>query len=169
MSFAFPIWAMPERLHLPRLLKLLREADFVDRAPAWRHLARSLSALGRRRSDKAGALSWMKAAISMAYVSLLHRPLAALLLSIPLVACTTDVLAPPARIDGGARVGAISPAPVAMPEQKVAAYPAEGPVAIASQTSVTPGGQQRSSARRCEHGRHAWRRTCRWAGAGAVA
>lgn len=74
----------------------------------------------------------------MAYVSLLHRPLAALLLSIPLVACTTDVLAPPARIDGGARVGAISPAPVAMPEQKVAAYPAEGPVAIASQTSVTP-------------------------------
>ncbi|MQV47362.1 extensin [Sinorhizobium medicae] len=80
----------------------------------------------------------MKAAISMAYVSLLHRPLAALLLSIPLVACTTDVLAPPARIDGGARVGAISPRPVAMPEQKVAAYPAEGPVAIASQTSVTP-------------------------------
>jgi hypothetical protein len=80
----------------------------------------------------------MKAAISMAYVSLLHRPLAALLLSIPLVACTTDVLAPPARIDGSSRVGAIRPAPAAMPEQEVAAYPSSEPVAMASQTSVAP-------------------------------
>ncbi|RVI74321.1 extensin, partial [Sinorhizobium meliloti] len=74
----------------------------------------------------------------MAYVSLLHRPLAALLLSIPLVACTTDVLAPPARIDGSSRVGAIRPAPAAMPEQEVAAYPSSEPVAMASQTSVAP-------------------------------
>ncbi|PST22481.1 extensin [Mesorhizobium plurifarium] len=74
----------------------------------------------------------------MAYVSLLHRPLAALLLSIPLVACTTDVLAPPARIDGGSRVGAIRPAPAAMPEQGVAAYPSSDPVAMTSQSSVAP-------------------------------
>lgn len=65
----------------------------------------------------------------MAYVSLLHRPLTALLLSIPLVACTTDALSPPARIDSSARVGAIRPAAMAEPEQEVAAYPSAEPVA----------------------------------------
>jgi hypothetical protein len=66
----------------------------------------------------------------MAYVSLLHRPLTALLLSVSLVACTTDVLSPSARIDGASRVGAIRPSRVvARPEQEVAAaYPAGEPV-----------------------------------------
>ncbi|OHV78120.1 extensin family protein [Ensifer sp. LCM 4579] len=63
----------------------------------------------------------------MACVSLLHRPLAALLLSASLVACTTDVLSPPARIDSASRVGAIRPSRVPPdPEQELtAAYPAK--------------------------------------------
>ncbi|MEZ0004525.1 extensin-like domain-containing protein [Sinorhizobium fredii] len=69
----------------------------------------------------------------MAYVSLLHRPLAALLLSIPLVACSTDVLSPPARIDAASRVGAIRPSRVvANPQQQAAAYPSEEPVSTFS-------------------------------------
>ncbi len=63
----------------------------------------------------------------MAYVFLLHRPFAALLLSASLVACTTDVLSPPARIDSASRVGAIRPSRVLPnPEQELtAAYPAK--------------------------------------------
>ncbi|ASY69178.1 extensin-like domain-containing protein [Sinorhizobium fredii] len=69
----------------------------------------------------------------MAYVSLLHRPLTALLLSIPLVACSTDVLSPPARIDAASRVGAIRPSRVvANPQQQAAAYPSEEPVSTFS-------------------------------------
>ncbi len=69
----------------------------------------------------------------MAYVSLLHRPLTALLLSIPLVACSTDALSPPARIDGASRVGAIRPSRViANPEQEAAAYPSAEPVSTFS-------------------------------------
>ncbi|MEI2296959.1 extensin-like domain-containing protein [Ensifer sp. MJa1] len=62
----------------------------------------------------------------MAYVSRLHRPLTALVLSFSLVACSTDdALSPPSRIDGGVRVGAIGPVPVdAVPAEEVAAYPA---------------------------------------------
>lgn len=62
----------------------------------------------------------------MAYVTRLHRPLTALVLSLSLVACSTDdALSPPGRIDGGARVGSIGPVPVdAVPEEEVAAYPA---------------------------------------------
>ncbi|WP_026622126.1 extensin family protein [Ensifer sp. WSM1721] len=78
----------------------------------------------------------------MAYVSLLHRPLTALLLSIPLVACTTDVLSPPARIDSGSRVGAIRSAPVADPEREVAAYPSAEPVAVLSETSAASAPEQ---------------------------
>ncbi|WP_081158196.1 extensin family protein [Ensifer aridi] len=78
----------------------------------------------------------------MAYVSLLHRPLTALLLSIPLVACTTDVLSPPARIDSGSRVGAIRPTPVADPEREVAAYPSAEPVAVVSDTSAASAPEQ---------------------------
>ncbi|HEV7319098.1 MAG TPA: extensin family protein [Ensifer sp.] len=61
----------------------------------------------------------------MAYVTRLHRPLTALVLSLSLVACSTDdALSPPGRIDGGARVGSIGPVPVdAVPENEVAAYP----------------------------------------------
>ncbi|MEY9769047.1 hypothetical protein ABIA14_001324 [Sinorhizobium fredii] len=78
-------------------------------------------------------MSWTKAAIGMAYVSLLHRPLTALLLSIPLVACSTDVLSPPARIDAASRVGAIRPSRVvANPQQQAAAYPSEEPVSTFS-------------------------------------
>ncbi|WEX76013.1 extensin family protein [Sinorhizobium numidicum] len=79
----------------------------------------------------------------MAYVSLLHRPLTALLLSIPLVACTTDVLSPPARVDGSSRVGAIRAAPViADPEQEVAAaYPSGEPVStFRGNTGTAPAG-----------------------------
>lgn len=63
----------------------------------------------------------------MAYVTRLHRPLTALVLSLSLVACSTDdALSPPARI--GARVGSIGPVPVdAVPEEEVAAYPATAP------------------------------------------
>ncbi|OAP42677.1 extensin [Sinorhizobium glycinis] len=69
----------------------------------------------------------------MAYVSLLHRPLTALLLSIPLVACSTDVLSPPGRIDGASRVGAIRPSRVvANPEREAAAYPSAEPVSTFS-------------------------------------
>ncbi|ODR91506.1 extensin family protein [Sinorhizobium alkalisoli] len=85
----------------------------------------------------------------MAYVSLLHRPLAALLLSASLVACTTDVLSPSARIDSASRVGAIRSSRVpANPEQELtAAYPAK-PVPSFSGTSdaameADPGGQGR--------------------------
>ncbi|HXV31422.1 MAG TPA: extensin family protein [Sinorhizobium sp.] len=72
----------------------------------------------------------------MAYGSSLHRPLTALLLSASLVACTTDVLAPPARIDGAARVGAIRPSQaIAEPPQEVAAaYPSGQPVSTFSET-----------------------------------
>jgi hypothetical protein len=74
----------------------------------------------------------------MAYVSSLHRPLAALALSLSLVACTTDVLTPSARIDGGERVGAIRPVPVdAVPEQEVAAYPSGEPVSTFSNSGGT--------------------------------
>lgn len=67
-----------------------------------------------------------KAQFGMAYVTRLHRPLTALVLSFSLVACSTDdALSPPARIDGGVRVGAIGSIPVdAVPEEEVAAYPA---------------------------------------------
>lgn len=65
----------------------------------------------------------------MAYVPSLHRPLTALVLSISLVACNTDVLTPSARIEGGERVGSIRPVPVdAVPEQEVTAYPSGEPV-----------------------------------------
>lgn len=62
----------------------------------------------------------------MAYVTRLHRPLTALVLSFSLVTCSTDdALSPPGRIDGGARVGSIGPVPVdAVPAREVAAYPA---------------------------------------------
>ncbi|HEV7304884.1 extensin family protein [Ensifer sp.] len=62
----------------------------------------------------------------MAYVTRLHRPLTALILSFSLVTCSTDdALSPPGRIDGGARVGSIGPVPVdAVPQEAVAAYPA---------------------------------------------
>lgn len=62
----------------------------------------------------------------MAYVTRLHRPLTALVLSFSLVTCSTDdALSPPGRIDGGARVGSIGPVPVdAVPAEEVAAYPA---------------------------------------------
>ncbi|WP_077961017.1 extensin family protein [Ensifer adhaerens] len=65
----------------------------------------------------------------MAYVTRLHRPLTALVLSFSLVACSTDdALSPPGRIDGGARVGSIGPVPVdAVPQEEVAAYPAATP------------------------------------------
>ncbi len=67
----------------------------------------------------------------MAYVTRLHRPLTALILSFSLVACSTDdALSPPGRIDGGARVGSIGPVPVdAVPQEEVAAYPAAAPAA----------------------------------------
>ncbi|RDL51455.1 hypothetical protein BLJAPNOD_02589 [Ensifer sp. M14] len=69
----------------------------------------------------------------MVYVPSLHRPLTAFLLSISLVACTTDVLTPSARIEGGERVGSIRPVPVdAVPEQEVAAYPSGEPVSTFS-------------------------------------
>jgi len=59
--------------------------------------------------------------------------LTALLLSIPLVACSTDVLSPPARIDDASRVGAIRPSRVvANPEREAAAYPSEEPVSTFS-------------------------------------
>ncbi|NRP74068.1 hypothetical protein ILFOPFJJ_04989 [Ensifer psoraleae] len=75
----------------------------------------------------------------MAYVSLLHRPLTALVLAASLVACTTDVLAPSARVDGGARVSAIEPVRAdSRPQQEMAAaYPSGEPVA-ASTGSVVP-------------------------------
>lgn len=62
----------------------------------------------------------------MAYGTRLHRPLAAFVLSLSLVACSTDdALSPSARIDGGARVGSIGPVPVdAVPQEEMAAYPA---------------------------------------------
>jgi len=91
----------------------------------------------------------------MAYVSLLHRPLTALLLSVSLVACTTDVLAPSARIDGDTEVSAIRPSrAVANPEQEVAsAYPAGQPVSTsreaampAEQSAEGPRGQPIDSA-----------------------
>ncbi|PDT42885.1 MULTISPECIES: extensin family protein [Sinorhizobium] len=73
----------------------------------------------------------------MAYVSLLHRPLTALLLSLPLVACSTDVLSPPARIDEASRVGAIRPSRViAHPERQAAAYPSPEPVSTFSDRSA---------------------------------
>ncbi|MDK1482933.1 extensin, partial [Sinorhizobium sp. 6-117] len=81
----------------------------------------------------------------MACVSLLHRPLTALVLSASLVACTTDVLAPSARIDGGARVSAIEPVrSAARPRQEMAAaYPSDEPVAASSGNVVpaNPGAQ----------------------------
>jgi hypothetical protein len=64
------------------------------------------------------------------------------MLSIPLVACTTDVLSPPARIDSGSRVGAIRPTPVANPAREVAAYPSAEPVAVVSETSVASAPEQ---------------------------
>ncbi|APG84761.1 extensin family protein [Sinorhizobium americanum] len=73
----------------------------------------------------------------MAYVSLLHRPLTALLLSLPLVACSTDVLSPPVRIDDASRVGAIRPSRViSSPEQQAAAYPSPEPVSTVSDRSA---------------------------------
>ena len=67
-----------------------------------------------------------KAQSGMAYVTRLHRPLTALVLSLSLVACSTDdALSPPGRIDGGSRVGSIGPVPVdAVPQDEVEAYPA---------------------------------------------
>ncbi|MDK1386747.1 extensin family protein [Sinorhizobium sp. 8-89] len=73
----------------------------------------------------------------MAYVSLLHRPLTALVLAASLVACTTDVLAPSARVDGGARVSAIEPVRADSRPQQEMAYPSGEPVA-ASTGSVVP-------------------------------
>lgn len=69
---------------------------------------------------------WRKAQFGMTYVTGLHRPLTALVLSLSLVACSTDdALSPPGRIDGGSRVGSIGPVPVdAVPQEEVAAYPA---------------------------------------------
>ncbi|WP_331374531.1 extensin-like domain-containing protein [Sinorhizobium chiapasense] len=70
----------------------------------------------------------------MACVSLLHRPLTALVLSASLVACTTDVLAPSARIDGSARVSAIEPmrSTARSRQEMAAAYPSGEPVAVSS-------------------------------------
>ncbi|WEX86874.1 extensin family protein [Sinorhizobium garamanticum] len=75
----------------------------------------------------------------MAYVSLLHRPLIAMVLSASLVACTTDVLAPSARVDSGARVSAIVPVRTdARPRQEMAAaYPSGEPIAASSGNVVT--------------------------------
>lgn len=73
----------------------------------------------------------------MAYVSLLHRPLTALLLSVSLVACATDVLAPSVRIDSDTAVGAIRPSRAVKPEQEVAsAYPAGQPVSTFSEAAM---------------------------------
>lgn len=72
----------------------------------------------------------------MAFVASLHRPLTVLLLSISLVACTTDDLTPSARIESGEPVGSIRPTPVdAAPEREVAAYPSGEPVSTFSSSS----------------------------------
>ncbi|MBB4187578.1 extensin family protein [Sinorhizobium terangae] len=75
----------------------------------------------------------------MACVSLLHRPLTAMVLSASLVACTTDVLAPSARVDGGARVSVIEPvrADTRSRQEMAAAYPSGEPVAASTGSVVT--------------------------------
>lgn len=84
----------------------------------------------------------------MGYVSSLQRPLTAFVLSISLVACTTDDLTPSARIDSGERVGAIGPVPVdAVPEQEVAAYPSGEPVSTFGGGRTAPAASHQPSRR----------------------
>jgi len=65
----------------------------------------------------------------MAYLFSVHRPFGIVILSLSLATCSTDGLAPSARIDDTSSVGAIEPMRATRQDDRLQAYPVnEGPV-----------------------------------------